>query len=206
MKKLILVILFIVLTGISNYSMSQGENSISQARKDNLIELLNYRFKGGYYTFEKIFQLSVEYPPMATANCIMGIAIVSVKVNCEGVVGDLKIKTPLGYGIDNEISAFFTKTEGHWNTCRDEKYTKFEIPIQFKLKGCVTNNEDGLLVIEASNPGYLCNDDQYYIDKLEKYISKGKNKKALQYLGIMIRRDPYNTDYYDMRNKILNGE
>ncbi len=109
MKKLILVILFIVLTGISNYSMSQGENSISQARKDNLIELLNYRFKGGYYTFEKIFQLSVEYPPMATANCIMGIAIVSVKVNCEGVVGDLKIKTPLGYGIDNEISAFFTK-------------------------------------------------------------------------------------------------
>ncbi len=98
------------------------------------------------------------------------------------------------------------KTEGHWNTCRDEKYTKFEIPIQFKLKGCVTNNEDGLLVIEASNPGYLCNDDQYYIDKLEKYISKGKNKKALQYLGIMIRRDPYNTDYYDMRNKILNGE
>jgi len=186
--------------------MSQGENSISQARKDNLIELLNYRFKGGYYTFEKIFQLSVEYPPMATANCIMGIAIVSVKVNCEGVVGDLKIKTPLGYGIDNEISAFFTKTEGHWNTCRDEKYTKFEIPIQFKLKGCVTNNEDGLLVIEASNPGYLCNDDQYYIDKLEKYISKGKNKKALQYLGIMIRRDPYNTDYYDMRNKILNGE
>ena len=206
MKKLILVILFIVLTGISNYSMSQGENSISQARKDNLIELLNYRFKGGYYTFEKIFQLSVEYPPMATANCIMGIAIVSVKVNCEGVVGDLKIKTPLGYGIDNEISAFFTKTEGHWNTCRDEKYTKFEIPIQFKLKGCVTNNEDGLLVIEASNPGYLCNDDQYYIDKLEKYISKGKNKKALQYLGIMIRRDPYNTDYYDMRMKILNGE
>lgn len=206
MKKSILIIVFIVLGGISNYLMSQEENSIPQERKDNLIELLNYRFKGGYYTFEKIFQQSIEYPPMAAANCIMGIAIVRFRVNCEGEVYDLKIKTPLGYGIDNEISAFFTKTEGMWNTCRDEKYTRFEIPIQFKLKGTVTNTEDALLILEADNPGYLCNDDEYYISKLEKYISKGKNKKALQYLGIMIRRDPYNTDYYDMRKKIMNGE
>jgi len=206
MKKSILVLVFIVLAGTSNYLVSQEEISISQARKNNLIELLNYRFKGGYYTFEKIFQQSVEYPPMAIGNCIMGIAIVSVKVNCEGEVDDLRIKTPLGYGIDNEISAFFTKTEGQWNNCHDEKYTKFEIPIQFKIKGSDTNTEDALLVLEANSPGYLCSDDQYYIDKLEKYMSKGKNKKALQYLGILIRRDPYNTDYYDMRMKILNGE
>lgn len=206
MKNSIMVIVFIILAGISNQLVSQEENSISKARKDNLIKLLNYRFKGGYYTFEKVFQQNIKYPPMAAANCIMGIAIVGFRVNCEGEVYDLKIKTPLGYGIDSEISAFFTKTAGQWNTCRDEKYTKFEIPIQFKLKGSVTNTEDALLVIEADNPGYLCNDDEYYIKKLEKYLSKGKNKKALQYLGIMIRRDPYNTYYYDLRNKILSGE
>ena len=95
MKKSILVIVFIVLAGISNYLMSQEVNSISQERKDNLIALLNYRFKGGYYTFEKIFQQTIEYPPMAAANCIMGIAIVGFRVNCEGEVYDLKIKTPL---------------------------------------------------------------------------------------------------------------
>lgn len=207
MKKSILVGVFVVVAGIGNFLFAQEESSISQARKDNLIELLNYRFKGGYYTFEKIFQQSVEYPPIASANCIMGIAIVSVKVNCKGIVDDLRIKTPLGYGIDNEISKFFAKTEGQWNNCRDEKYTKFEIPIQFKIKGSVTNTKDALLVFEVDNtPGYLCNDDQYYIDKLNKYISKGKNKKALQYLGVLIQRDPYNTDYYDMRMKILNGE
>lgn len=206
MKKSILLFLFIVLTGISNQLVSQETKSISQTRKDNLIKLLNYRFKGGYYTFEKVFQQNVEYPPMASANCITGIAIVSFRVSCEGEVYDLMIKTPLGYGIDNEISAFFTETAGHWNTCRDEKYTKFEVPIQFKLKGTETNTEDALLVHEADNPGYLCNDDEYYIKKMEKYLSKGKNKKALQYIEIMIRRDPYNTNYYDLKKKVLGME
>ena len=206
MRKLILAFAFVVTAGLGNYLEGQEVKSISQTRKDNLITLLNYRFKGGYYTFEKVFKLNAVYPPVAIGNCIMGIAIVGFNVTCEGEVKNLKIKSPLGYGIDNEIASFFAKTAGQWNTCNDEKYTKFEIPIQFKLNGSETNTEDALLVIEADNPGYLCNDDEYYIAKMEKYIEKGKQKKALHYIGIMIRRDPYNDYYYDLRKKIMNGE
>ncbi len=202
-KKTVLLFLLITLSGIYNPISAQEQKSISQIRKDNLIELLNYRFKGGYYTFEKIFIQSVEYPPMAKGNCIMGIAIISFRVNCEGVAYDIKNKTPLGFGIDREISIFFTQTEGMWNTCRDDKYTRFEVPIQFKLSGTATNTEDALLVIEEDNPGYLCNDDEYYISKMEKYLEKGKQKKALQYIEIMVRRDPYNSYYQDLRKKIL---
>lgn len=206
MKKLVLLFVFVMFTGIGNHLISQEISSISQSRKDHLIELLSYRFKGGYYTFEKIFQQNISYPPQAVAHCIMGIAIVSFRVSCEGEVYDVRIKTPLGYGIDNEISAFFTKTAGHWNTCKDEKYTKFEVPIQFKLKGTETNTEDALLILETDNPGFLCNDDEYYIKKMEKYLKKGNNKKALQYINIMMRRDPYNTDYYDLRKKVLGDD
>jgi len=206
MRKLILAFAFVVTVGFGNYLEGQEMKSISQTRKDNLMTLLNYRFKGGYYSFEKVFQQNVEYPPVAIGNCIMGIAIVAFNVTCDGEVKNLKIKTPLGYGIDNEIASFFAVTTGQWNNCKDEKYTRFEIPIQFKLHGSETNTEDALLVIEADNPGYLCNDDEYYISKMEKYIKKGKQKKALQYIEIMIRRDPYNTHYYDLRKKIMNGE
>ncbi len=205
MKKIVLLFVFVAITGISNSLVGQEVNSISQTRKDNLMELLNYRFKGGYYTFEKMFQQNITYPPQAIAHCIMGIAIVSFRVGCDGEVYNVRIKTPLGYGIDNEISSFFTKTNGYWNNCKDEKYTKFEVPIQFKLKGTETNTEDALLILEAENPGFLCNSDEYYIKKMEKYLSKGKNKKALQYLNIMIHRDPYNTEYYDLREKLMNG-
>ena len=206
MRKIIIFFLIAIFTNTSNPLVAQEDNSISKARKDNLIKLLNYRFKGGYYTFEKVFTQTVEYPPMAKGSCAMGIAIVSFRVNCEGVVYAIKNKMPLGYGIDNEISAFFTNTEGKWNTCRDEKYTKFEIPIQFRLKGTETNTEDALLVLEADNPGYLCNDDEYYIAKMEKYLAKGKDKKALQYLEIIVRRDPYNSYYQDLRKKLLGIE
>jgi len=206
MKKLVLLVVFIVVAGIGNNLISQDSTSISKARKDNLIKLLNYRFRGGYYTFEKIFQQSVEYPPMASANCVMGIAIVSFRVSCEGEVNSLKIKTPLGYGIDNEISTFFAKTAGQWNTCHDDKYTRFEVPIQFRLEGTETNTDDALLILEADNPGYICNDDEYYIKKMEKYLDKGNEKKALQYAEIMIRRDPYNSKYSDLRKKLLGVE
>ncbi len=206
MRKIVLFFVIIIFGGMWNTIISQDQKSISQIRKDNLIELLNYRFKGGYYTFEKIFIQSVEYPPMAKNNCIMGIAIVSFRVNCEGVAYDIKNKMPLGFGIDGEISKFFTQTEGMWNTCRDDKYTRFEVPIQFKLKGTITNTDDALLVIEEDNPGYLCNDDEYYINKMEKYLKKGKQKKALQYIEIMVRRDPYNSYYQDLRKKALGIE
>ncbi len=206
MKNIVLIFAILVLAVTNNTIFAQEDNSISKARKDNLIKLLNYRFKGGYYTFDKIFQQSVEYPPMAKGNCIMGIAIISFRVNCKGDVYDIKNKVPLGFGIDGEISAFFANTEGKWNTCRDEKYTKFEVPIQFKLKGTETNTSDALLILETDNPGYLCNDDEYYIKKMEKYLEKGKDKKALQYIEIMIRRDPYNSYYQDLRKKLYGIE
>ena len=205
MRKIALFLVCIIFLSVSNQLISQETKSISQSRKDNIMELLNYRFKGGYYAFEKLFNQTVEYPQMAIGNCVVGIAIISFRVDCDGEVFDVKNKSPLGYGIDHEISIFFSETVGHWNTCNDDKYTKFEVPIQFYLAGTKTNTEDALLIIETENPGFLCNGDEYYINKIDKYISKGKYKRAMPYINIMMRRDPYNTHYYDLMKKAVNG-
>ncbi len=205
MRKVTPLIIVLLIFCTLGEGVAQEQKSISQKRKDNIIELLNYRYKGGFYTFEKLFNQTVGYPSVAVSNCIMGIAIVSFRVSCEGEVYNVKIKTPLGYGIDDEISYFFSNTSGQWNTCNDDKYSRFEVPIQFKLSGTETNTEDALLVIEQDNPGYLCNGDEYYIKKMEKFMKKGNYKRAIQYIDILIKRDPYNSHYYEQKKIAVNG-
>ena len=207
MRKPILLMVIIIIAGFFNLSMAQDStSSIAQSRKNNLIKLLNYRFKGGYYTFEKVFNQSIKYPEAAKGNCVMGTVIISFRVSCKGEVYDVKNKTPMGFGIENEISSFFTKTQGQWNDCKDEKYTKFEIPIQFKILGTETKTGDALLLIEEENPGYSCNGDEYYLNKINKYIEKDKIKKALPFIKIMCQRDPYNSYYRELKTKALGFE
>lgn len=202
MKFKIVIAIIVLIFSVNCFAQ---ENSIAKARKANIVKLLNYRYKGGYYTFEKAFNKNIVYPEVAKQNCIMGIALVQVTVDCEGVITKLKVKNPLGYGIENAISLFFKSTEGQWNTCKDDKYTSFEIPMQFVIKNTQTNTVDAMLVCEGENEGHVCNDDDYYIKRIEKYSKKGNNKKLLQYLSIMLCRDPYNSKYYDLRSEILSG-
>ncbi len=200
------IIALLLLTLLSQVVNSQENITISEARKNSVIEILNYRFKGGYYSFEKAFAKNAIYPEAAKYNCIVGIAIVKVVVDCKGVISELKVQNPLGYGIEDAISMFFNSTEGQWNTCKDDKYTTMVIPIQFVLKGTETNTTDALLICEESKEGVSCNDDEYYIKRIEKYKKKGNKKKLLHYLSIMMQRDPYNNEYSDLRSKILSGE
>ena len=184
-------------------SPAQDTTSITQARKDNLISLLNYRYKGGYYTFETLFNKKVTYPEMARNNCIMGITLVSLVVDCTGTITDVRVKNPLGYGIDEMISEFFTATDEQWNKCTDDKYTKMEIPIQFRTRGTQTDEETALLVCEGDNPGFLCNDDAYYFKKAQRYLENGRKKKAMQMLDILIKRNPYDNTYYEMKKAAI---
>ena len=41
------------------------------------------------------------------------------------------------------------------------------------------------------------------IIKRPKLLEKGKAKKATEYIDILIRRDPYNPEYYDMKKDAL---
>jgi len=202
MKKTGLIILTILML-LSTLAYSQDTLSISGSRKKNLKYLLNYRFKGGFYSFEKLFSTNVSYPEEATNNCIVGIVIASFEVDCKGIIKTVSLKNPLHYGIDEQITSFFQKTKGKWNTCEDDKYTRFDVPIQFTLKGTETNSEDALIVYEGKNPGYICNGDEYYFNKAKKYLDKGNGKRAIEYLDILIKRDPFNNEYYDLKKKAI---
>jgi hypothetical protein len=182
---------------------AQETNSVSESRKKNIMKQLDYRFKGGYYTFEKIFNNNVTYPEMLERSCIMGIVIVSFEVDCNGEFVEFSFKNPIHELINKEITDFFDLTFDLWNECKDEKYTRFEIPIQFRIKDVETNTTDAILVCEGESLGYVCNGDDYYYKKANKHLEKGKGKKAMEYIEMLIKHDPYNLEYYDMKKEAL---
>ncbi len=201
MKRLFVIVGVIFLFGITTYG--QENMTPAQSRKKQLTNLLDYRFKGGTYTFEKVFNTTVTYPDIARKNCIQGIIIASFNVTCDGNLGFVTIKNPLHYGIDNEVKKFFVSTNGQWNKCHDKKYEHFEIPIRFKLTGTKTNSDEGLFVFEGKNPGYVCNGEDYYLAKAKKYLDKKKPKKAIANLDILIRLDPYEQKYFEMKEQAI---
>ncbi len=182
---------------------AQEQTTPAESRKKQLTTQLNYRFKGGVYSFEKLFNSTVTYPEAARRYCIQGIVIVSFDVTCDGQLGFVTIKNPLHYGIDEEVKKFFVATNGKWNKCHDKKYEHFNIPIQFKIKGTQSLTQEGLFTFEGENPGFVCNGEEYYLQKAKKYLKKGKGKKAVEYLDILIRLDPFNAEYYKMKEKTI---
>lgn len=202
MKKTILLFLPVLML-ITSISYGQDSLSISESRKKVLKKVLDYRFKGGYYSFEKLFNTTVEYPEIAMYNCTMGIVIASFKVNCDGTTDKVTLKNSLGFAIEAEIEKFFNASFGQWNKCDDEKYTKFDVPIQFRIRGVETNSTDALLIKEDKVVDAKCHDDSYYLEKVNKYFDKGKGEKAAENIDILIRRNPYNNEYYEMKKKAL---
>jgi hypothetical protein len=202
-KTLTLTVLFTLF--ISFCGKSQTTTTVSESRKENLKSILNYRYKGGFYTLEKDFAATVTFPESAKMNCRLGICVASVTVDCKGVIQEVTLKNPLRLGIDEEITNFFNGTSGKWNNCDDDKYTRFEIPIQFTIDGTITNSTDALLIcVGEHEPGQLCNPDEYYLKKAQKYMEKKNGKKALPYINVLIQRDPYNNTYMEMKREAIN--
>lgn len=202
MSRKIVFLLMIMMILVSNVR-AQEESTVSGSRKKMIMNLMDYRFQGGFYTFEKLFNQNVTYPEGLQKSCVMGIVILSFRVDCEGVLTDLSIKNSLDESINYQLTKFMELTRGHWNECKDDKYTRFEIPVQFKVKDTKTSTENAVLICLGESAGFVCNSDDYYLEKVHKFLEKGKGKKAAKYLEILIKRDPYNTEYYDMKEKAL---
>lgn len=194
--------LFVGLSGMAFAQEQDLQNQLKEERFATLKHILDYRFKGGSGEFERVFFSTVTYPENAKNNCIIGTTILSFTVSCDNELGNFSLRNPLHYGLNEELQKFLSATTGMWNTCHDDKYTKFEVPVFFNLKGTETGAK-GFLTLEEENPGFSCKDDSYYMQQFERLRDKKKVNKALKMLDQLIRRDPYNTSFYDMKRELI---
>jgi hypothetical protein len=205
MKRILISLFLIVMIApLAAFSQSlQLTDSLSVIRNQNIKYMLDLRFRGGAGEFERQLIAAVDYPDMARRECVVGVVILSFNVSCSNELGDFRMRNPLGHGFNEKLNAFFVSTEGHWNACSDDRYTRFEIPVAFTLSGTETNAR-GFITVEGENPGYKCRSDQHYLDRYERYMEKGRKRKALEMIDVLVRRDPLNNTYTKLKREILN--
>ncbi len=202
MRKKVLFLMFLFML-FGSVGFAQESVNIVASRNKQIHDLLDYRFRGGFYSFERVFLQTVKYTDIARKNCIIGITLVTFQVKCDGTLHNVRIKNPLHFGLDQQITKFMEATKGQWNKCHDNKYTKFAVPIQFTMVGTKTDSLDPVISLVGKNPGYVCSSDAYYLRKAKEALAKKKGKRARTYLETLIRRNPFNNDYFKLMKQSL---
>jgi len=196
---LLLMISMFAETGL----FAQQTQTAAESRAEQIHTLLDYRFRGGFYSFESLLDNTIKYPEAARAKCEIGTMIAAFKVDCQGNISNIRIKNPLGYGLKEALTKFLQATAGHWNECKNYRFTHFIIPIQFTMEGTKTDSINPVISYLGKNPGYACPDDSYYLTKAKEALAKGKNNRARTFLELLIKRNPFEQSYYEMLTKTV---
>lgn len=97
MKKLFLIML-LAFVSVNAYSQSDdADNDVY-----NIVDQ-SAKFQDGYNSIIKFVQENIKFPAEAQENNVHGKLMVSVVVEKDGSLSDIKIKKGLGYGLDEEI-------------------------------------------------------------------------------------------------------
>lgn len=200
---LLLAVLGAMGVSAQEYTFPQPKKNIADSRNETINMMLDYRFMGGHWNFEKLFFKNFKYPDFAIKNCVSGIAILEIDVNCKGELENVTVKNPLGFGIEQEIKRVLALPGAKWNTCKDDKYTHLSIPILFVVGETQTNRVDPYMTVEGDSPGFTCRGDDYYWERAKKYLEKKKGKRAIQYLDILIKRNPMTTEFIELKKAAI---
>ena len=97
MKKLFLIML-LAFVSVNAYSQSDdADNDVY-----NMVDQ-SAKFQDGYNSIIKFVKENIKFPAEAQENNVHGKLMVSVVVEKDGSLSDIKIKKGLGYGLDEEI-------------------------------------------------------------------------------------------------------
>ena len=97
MKKLFLIML-LAFVSVNAYSQSDDADNYVYNMVDQ-----SAKFQDGYNSIIKFVQENIKFPAEAKENNVHGRLMVSVVVEKDGSLSDIKIKKGLGYGLDEEI-------------------------------------------------------------------------------------------------------
>lgn len=97
MKKLFLIML-LAFVSVNAYSQSDDADNYVYNMVDQ-----SAKFQDGYNSIIKFVQENIKFPAEAQENNVHGRLMVSVIVEKDGSLSDIKIKKGLGYGLDEEI-------------------------------------------------------------------------------------------------------
>ena len=168
------------------------------------------RYVGGDTAFYRFFAQNLRYPASARHAGIIGTAILGFTLLPNGELTDIELVNPLSKDLDNEIKRVFSETAGNWFPSSQALPVRMYLPIAYTLDGVPlirAEINDKLFIEEIIMKAFgrvqaTVKPSAKLIDKLYKFIEKEKHRKALHFADELIRRDPFNKQWFLMRSTI----
>ncbi|MGD1891035.1 MAG: hypothetical protein ACFB15_10635 [Cyclobacteriaceae bacterium] len=193
--------LILLLLAVSTYTWSTPPDTINSFPE--------HRVQGGSFAFYESIQKNIKYPRNARQNDIIGTAIVALTLAPSGQF-TLEMVNSLSRDIDKELTEAFENTQKLWlaDSLQQQDVILF-FPVTFLKDGASFQRAEhlaGFLLEEIKVVAYqtgggrarVRNDHSLYEKAVTFYHDK-KYEKAMKFLDELIRRDPFNPDYYKIR-------
>lgn len=168
------------------------------------------RYVGGDTAFYRFLAHSLRYPASARHAGIIGTAILGFTLLPNGELTDIEIANPLSKDLDNEIMRVFLETTDNWKPSPEALPIRMYLPIAFTIDGVPlirAGIDDNLFIEEIIMRAFgrvqaTVKPSAKLIDKLYKFIEKEKHKRALRSADELVRRDPFNKQWFLLRSTI----
>ncbi|MEL7123160.1 MAG: hypothetical protein AAFO07_27170 [Bacteroidota bacterium] len=172
------------------------------AQKDNQLNaVLDDAYKAGHKGFLTKFYKTIKYPLAARDNCSMGLSIIEATVDVDGQITDIKKKTNLDNGLDQQVISTLKEMK-QWKNLSEP--VSFQIKVAFKLEG--QEVEKGDVVVVGFGNTSQCDSTDKLLKKLNIARTKQQNDKALEIVEELIRREPNNSKYLKIQDSLKTGK
>ncbi len=167
--------------------------------QDSLVVVPDNHYNGGKESFVKYMKDNVPYPETAKTEGLIGLSIVTFKIDCENAPYDINFYTQLGYGIEKLIKKAIENSAGNWINC-NEKERLIRLHIAFDINKYYSHEKEDF-TIYAEGP-YEVMTDESLAQFFNARLKKEKYKQAKYYLELLLLRYPYNEAYKTTLHKI----
>jgi hypothetical protein len=163
--------------------------------------ILDQIYVGGKLAFSQKVYSYVSYPVEARQNGIIGLSMVSFKIDCNGNPYDFNFKNKLGNGIEESVQNAILHTAGSWKDCENRDLGQLvNLTFGYSINKLL-NTETADFVLVAYD-GVKIKTDKQLETEFEKYSKKGDYKKAKTAIEILANRYPNNLEYSEQKMKI----
>lgn len=163
--------------------------------------VLDQLYVGGKFAFNRKVASYISYPEEAEQQGIIGLSMVSFKVNCEGVPYNFHFKNKLGNGIEDATQDAILSTAGNWADCNNRDSERVvNLTFGYSINSLLnTETADFVFVVYD---GVKIKTDKQLETEFKKFSKKGDYKKAKSAIEILVSRYPNNKEYSNQKKEI----
>lgn len=206
-----IVFLFFVFTCFTGHEIMSQNNPI------------DHRFKGKEKALVKFLSENLTYPAAAVENKIIGYSISGITITPKGNISDIFIINPVHEEIDEDILRVLKMTKRKWLKCDTTTTNQtFYIPIAYNITTIGNSPEvfdpvnrrfnftEPIVLNATIFSDALPESNEDIAQKLAQFIFEENYPQALESINELIRRNPFNKDFYQIRimihTKLKNNE